>query len=250
MERSDMDKVRYKAVVAYDGTAFSGMQRQKNGRSIQSAVEDALSSIGWRGKSILAAGRTDAGVHASGQVIAFDLDWKHSLDELQRAMNTGLPADVAIKRVERAKNDFHPRYDAKSRRYQYRLFCQSQRDPLRERYAWRVWPEVKLSLLKAAAKPLRGEHDFVALGSSPKEGGGTTRKVLSANWRRITEDEYLFEVSANAFLYHMVRRMVGLQVKIGQGLAAPNAMAEALKNKNKVRELAPPQGLCLVAVEY
>ena len=241
---------RYKAVIAYDGTAFSGMQRQKNGRSIQSAVEDALRTIGWRGKSILAAGRTDAGVHASGQVIAFDLDWKHSLDELQRATNTGLPADIAIKRVELANDDFHPRYDAKNRRYQYRLFCQSQRDPLRERYAWRVWPAVKLSLLKAAANPLRGEHDFAAFGSSPKEGSGTTRKVQSASWRKITEGEYIFEVSANAFLYHMVRRMVGLQVKIGQGLATPIAVEEALKSKNKVRELAPPQGLCLVAVEY
>jgi tRNA pseudouridine38-40 synthase len=245
-----MSKGLYKAVIAYDGTAFSGMQRQKNSRSVQSVVEDALSSIGWRGKSILAAGRTDAGVHAGGQVIAFVLDWKHSLEELQRAMNAGLPADVAVKQIEQAKDGFHPRYDAKSRRYQYRLFCQPQRDPLRERYAWRVWPDVKLGLLKAVAKPLRGECDFSAFGSAPKEGGGTVRKVLSASWRKTAEDEYLFEVSANAFLYHMVRHMVGLQVKIGQGLAAPNAVEAALISKNKVRELAPPQGLCLVTVEY
>jgi len=241
---------RYKAVLAYDGTAFSGMQRQKNRRSVQFAVEEALTLIGWRGKSILVAGRTDAGVHAEGQVIAFDLAWKHSLDELQRAVNAGLPADVAMKNVEIAAGDFHPRFDAKSRRYQYRLFCQPHRDPLRERYAWRVRPPVKLSLLKTAAKQLRGEHGFAAFGSPPKEGGGTVRRVMKASWRKVAEDELIFEVRANAFLYHMVRRMVGRQVKIGQGRKDVGAVAEALRNQNKVRELAPPQGLYLVAVEY
>ena len=245
-----MGNVRYKAVIAYDGTAFSGMQRQKNSCSVQSAVEKALTSIGWRGKSILAAGRTDAGVHASGQVIAFDLAWKHSLDEMQRAVNAALPADIAVKKVEVATKDFHPRYNAKSRRYAYRLFCQPQRDPLRERYAWRVWPAVKLSTLRPAAKALRGDHDFAAFGSPPKEGGGTVRRVLDASWRKVAEDEFIFEVSANAFLYHMVRSMVGIQVKIGQGLKEVSAVEETLSNQNKVRELAPPQGLTLVAVEY
>ena len=241
---------RYKAVLAYDGTAFSGMQRQKNRRSVQFAVEEALTLIGWRGKSILAAGRTDAGVHAEGQVIAFDLAWKHSLDELQRAVNAGLPADVAMKNVEIAAGDFHPRFDAKSRRYQYRLFCQPHRDPLRERYAWRVWPAVKLRSLRPAAKALRGEHDFAAFGSPPKKGSGTVRRVLKAIWRKVAEDEFVFEVSANAFLYHMVRSMIGLQVKIGQGREDIGAVGEALRNRSKVRELAPPQGLTLVAVEY
>ncbi len=240
----------YKAVIAYDGTAFSGMQRQKNGRSVQAEIELALSSIGWLGRSILAAGRTDAGVHASGQVIAFNLDWKHSPDELLRALNSALPEDVAVKRVESARENFHPRYDAKSRRYEYRLFCQSHRDPLRERYAWRVWPEVQLNRLRSVAMALRGEHDFTAFGSPPKEGGGTVRKVVDANWRKTSDDDFVFEVSADAFLYHMVRRMVGLQVKIGEGLVDPSAVESALENRNKVRELAPPQGLTLVAVEY
>lgn len=245
-----MGTERYKGTLSYDGTAFSGMQRQKNGRSVQAVAEYALRSLGWRGRAVLAAGRTDAGVHARGQVITFDLAWKHSLDELQRALNAGLPPDVAVKKIEVAAKDFHPRYNAKSRHYEYRLFCEPQRDPLRERYAWRVWPAVKLSLLRAAAKPLRGEHDFSAFGSSPKKDGNTVRRVLKASWRKTAEDELVFEVSANAFLYHMVRRIVGLQVKIGHGLAESNAVVEALKSGNQVRELAPPQGLCLVAVEY
>src|SRR3990172_10970187 len=150
---------RYKLILAYDGAAFSGMQRQANGRSVQAVVEDSLRPLGWRDKSILVAGRTDAGVHARGQVIAFDLDWAHSPDDLLNALNAGLPLDLAAQRVSRAADNFHPRYDAKARCYEYRLFCQPQRDPLRERSAWRVWPAVKLNRLRVCALALRGEHD-------------------------------------------------------------------------------------------
>jgi tRNA pseudouridine38-40 synthase len=245
-----MDLARYKLILAYDGTAFNGSQRQANGRSVQAAVEDALQPLGWKGRSILLAGRTDAGVHASGQVAAFDLAWKHSPAALLNAINAGLPADVAATDVMLAAADFHPRFDAKARRYEYRLFCQLQRDPLRERFAWRVWPAVTLPRLQSAAKALRGEHDFAAFGSPPNSGGSTVRRVTQAGWRRIGEDEYYFTVSANAFLYHMVRRMVGLQVKVGQGELDAASVQQALKSVSKVRQLAPPQGLCLVAVEY
>src|SRR3972149_2148093 len=246
-----MEPERYKVVLSYDGTAFGGMQRQPSGRSVQAAVEAALRPLGWKGKSILAGGRTDAGVHARGQVIAFDLAWKHSQAALLNALNAGLPADVAAKSLSVAAADFHPRYDAKARRYEYRLFCQPQRDPLRERTAWRVWPAVKLNRLRVCARALRGEHDFAAFGSPSQKGGSTQRNGLRAEWRKVTEDDFVFAVQANAFLYHMARRMVGLQVKIGQGLAEPSTIKQALRDEiGKVRELAPPQGLCLVAVEY
>ena len=242
---------RYKVILAYDGTAFSGMQRQSNSRSVQSVFENALRSLDWKHKSILVAGRTDAGVHASGQVIAFDLDWRHSPEKLLMALNAELPQDVAAKTVELAAEDFHPRYDAKARTYEYRIRCQPLRDPLRERYAWRVWPPLQLRRLKAAAKLLRGEHDFAAFGTPPKKGGSTVRKVLQAEWRQEAEDEFVFSVKANAFLYHMARRLVGLQVKVGQGLLEPAVMKGALESKNsKVRELSPAHGLTLVDVEY
>lgn len=245
------DSVRYKAVIGYDGTAFSGMQRQADSRSVQAVVEEALKSVGWQDPAILVAGRTDAGVHASGQVIAFDLAWKHAPDELQRALNAALPADVAIIAVGAAAADFHPRYAAIARRYRYRVLCQPLRDPLRERYVWRVWPAAKQDRLMAATRPLVGEHDFRAFGSAPVENGGTIRKVHKAEWQKTEEHEFVFVVSANAFLYHMVRHMVGLLVKIGQGFAEPNAVDHALRDQsNKVTELAPPHGLCLVAVEY
>lgn len=245
-----MEPVRYKVILAYDGSTFSGLQRQASSRSVQVAVEAALRRLGWEGKSILAAGRTDAGVHASGQVIAFNLEWKHSAEDLLKALNARLPGSLAAKEVSEVAASFHPRYDAKLRWYEYRLICQPQRDPLRERYAWRVWPSVKLGRLQKAARELRGEHDFAAFGSAPKSGGSTVRKVHRANWRKAGEDEFVFTVMASGFLYHMVRRMVGLQVKVGQGALDPASVGQALSSRDKVRQLAPPQGLCLVAVEY
>ena len=245
-----MELARYKVILAYDGSAFSGLQRQAKGRSVQAVVEAALRPLGWQGASVLAAGRTDAGVHASGQVIAFDLAWGHSPAELLKALNAGLPADVAAQEAGVAAADFHPRYGAKLRCYEYRLFCEPLRDPLRERYAWQVWPPVKLSRLHSAARALRGEHDFAAFGSPPKAGGSTVRKVRQASWRKEGEDEFVFIVKANGFLYHMVRKMVGLQVKVGQGTLDLGSVEQALRVRNKVRQLAPPQGLCLVAVEY
>ncbi len=242
---------RYKVVLAYDGSAFRGMQRQKNGRSVQAEVEAALRSLGWLGRSLLVAGRTDAGVHASGQVAAFDLDWRHAPEALQRALNAGLPADVVVSQLSLAAEDFHPRYQARSRRYQYRLYCQPQRDPLRERYAWRVWPALGLRPLLTAAKQLRGRHDFGSFGSAPTPSGSTVRHVQAAGWQRTTEDEFVFTVSADGFLYRMVRRMVGLQVKIGQGQEDPEQVARLLQDgRTKARHMAPPQGLTLVAVEY
>lgn len=239
---------RYKVILAYNGAAFVGMQRQRNGRSVQSVVEASLRKIGWQGASLLAAGRTDAGVHASGQVIAFDLEWRHKPEALLKALNAQLPDDVAAKSVSAAKADFHPRFDAKARRYEYRLVCTPQRDPLREPQAWRVWPAPQLRRLNAAAGLLKGEHDFVGFGNAPKKDGATVRKVMRASWRK-QGDEFVFNVEANAFLYHMVRRMVGLQVKVGQGLADLQDVRSGLEGK-KVRELAPAHGLTLVSVKY
>jgi tRNA pseudouridine38-40 synthase len=239
---------RYKLILAYNGAAFVGMQRQAKGRSVQGVVEAALRKLGWRGLSLLAAGRTDAGVHAIGQVVAFDLEWRHTPQALLRALNTQLPRDVAAQAVSKVAADFHPRYDATARSYQYRVYCSPERDPLREALAWQVWPAPQLRRLNAAAKLLRGEHDFAGFGSPPKKGGATVRKVTRASWR-IQGDEFIFEVRANGFLYHMVRRMVGAQVKVGQGQAGLAYMRAALKG-NKVRQLAPAHGLTLVSVDY
>ena len=242
---------RYQVILAYDGTAFSGMQRQAEARTVQAVVEDALRQIGWQERSILAAGRTDAGVHASGQVVAFDLDWKHTENDLLNALNATLPEDAAAKAVIETREDFHPRYDARVRSYRYQVFCQPQRDPLRERFAWRVWPMPDQEKMNTAANLLVGEHDFAAFGSPPKTGGPTIRQVFAAEWQQEAE-AYYFNVSANAFLYHMVRRMVHLTVEIGLGRQEVTALSEALQGSPDeiIQGLAPPHGLFLTEVRY
>ena len=243
--------VRYKAILAYDGTDFSGFQRQAEARTVQGEVELALRRIGWTAQTIYAAGRTDSGVHASGQVIAFDFDWSHSDEDLRNALNANLPADTAIRAVERTHVNFPPRYDALARRYTYRLLFDPVRDPLRERYAWRIWPAPDARRLADAAALFPGEHDFAGFGTPPKAGGPTVRFVHSANWT-FEDGEAAFTIEANAFLYRMVRRIVQVQVDAAQGRVLLLDIEKYLSGKfpDMVEGLAPSCGLSLVAVRY
>lgn len=242
---------RYQIILAYDGSNLLGSQRQANRRTAQSELENALRRLGWQGRSVLMAGRTDTGVHASGQVAAFDLEWTHPLDELAKALNSHLPADVAVRALKIVRDDFHPRFDALARRYRYRLYCQPARDPLRERYAWRLWPAPLPEGLQAAAQRLIGRHDFAAFGTPPRPGSSTIRTVMQAEWQP-QGDEWIFEVQADAFLYRMVRRMVYLQVAVGQGKLSAQAIADLLEGRPRVvpAGLAPAHGLTLVEVLY
>jgi tRNA pseudouridine38-40 synthase len=216
----------------------------------------ALRKIGWHGKTVYLAGRTDTGTHASGQVAAFDLDWGHGLEKLQDALNANLPRDMAVRAVKAVMDGFHPRFDASSRCYRYRLFCASVRDPLRERYAWRVWPAV--SDLTPLARIWPGTHDFAAFGTPPRSGGSTVRTVISAGWQQ-QADEWIFEIRADAFLYRMVRRLVYAQVAVGQARLPAKVLACALDDRAEIRQsaqvqipasLAPACGLTLVEVCY
>jgi tRNA pseudouridine38-40 synthase len=165
-------------------------------------------------------------------------------------LNANLPEDVAAQAISEADPDFQPRYWAVSRRYQYRLFCQAARDPLRERYAWRVWPPVEIGCLQEAARAITGAHDFRAFGSPPRPGGSTQREVFSAGWQA-NGDNLVFEVCANAFLYHMVRRLVFLQVQVGQRRIAVADLKKCLVEAAELTPgLAPAHGLALVAVQY
>ena len=246
---------RYQVILTYDGAGFRGFQKQAKDRTVQDEIESALRRLGWQGDSVLAAGRTDTGVHATGQVIAFDLAWSHRAEELQRALNSNLPLDIAAREVRIAEPGFHPRYDASSRHYSYRLFCQPVRQPLLERYAWRVWPAVETGLLEQAAGYLVGMHDFGAFGSPPRAGGNTLRTVFHAGWQE-TAGQYgvpvlVFRIAADAFLYHMVRRLVYLQVQIAQGNLEVEAMLRHLRSPDPaVQGLAPAHGLVLEEVRY
>lgn len=247
---------RYQVILAYDGTAFVGSQRQAASRTVQSELEKALRTLGWSGRSVLLAGRTDTGVHASGQVAAFDLEWRHTENDLLRALNANLPSDMAARDVRVVSSKFHPRFDAMSRCYHYRLFSQPVRDPLREKYAWRVWPEVDGEALRETAQLFVGQHDFAAYGTPPRAGSSTVRTVMKASWQA-REDEWRFEVQANAFLYRMVRRLVFLQVEVAQGKVSVEAVARSLAGQAGGAErnelpagLAPAHGLTLVEVTY
>lgn len=241
---------RYQVILAYDGSLFKGFQRQARARTIQGEFETALHGLGWQGGSILSAGRTDTGVHALGQVVAFDLDWTHSCDDLLHALNAALPEDIAVQAVRQAPANFHPRFHAVARTYRYRIYCRPVRDPLRERYAWRVWPEPELEVLHVTARLFVGRHDFAAFGTPLRTGSSTVREILTSGWE-INGDELTFVVSANAFLYHMVRRMVFLQIRAGQSLADLEELRSGLeRGQTQAPGLAPARGLTLLEVKY
>lgn len=244
---------RYKLTLAYDGTDFYGSQRQSGRRTVQAELEKAARQIGWDARSIILAGRTDTGVHAIGQIAAVDLEWRHTPEALRDGLNANLPQDLAVMQVERVHDGFHPRFDAVSRRYRYDLRCAQLRHPLEDRLAWRVWPAPKLVRLNRAAHLFVGEHDFGAFGSPARKGAGTRRKVTLSKWVSVG-DALRYEIAADGFLFRMVRRLVYLQVAVGQGRCTQEALSEALaKGRGASAPLsgtAPARGLRLVGVEY
>lgn len=242
----------YQSIVAYDGTEFQGFQRLAEGRrTVQGALEDALRRVGWTGTSLLAAGRTDAGVHARGQVISYVLAWRHDAETLSRALNANLPSDVAVRHTAEAPEGFHPRFSARRRVYRYTLLVDASPDPLAERVAWRLWPEPDLAILTAEAAQALGRHDFAAFGQAPIPGGHTVREIFEARWEP-TPGGLTFEVQADAFLHHMVRRLVSAMVAAGQRRWPEGTMASLVADPARRWEEkpAPAHGLCLEAVVY
>ncbi|HPR35081.1 MAG TPA: tRNA pseudouridine(38-40) synthase TruA [Anaerolineaceae bacterium] len=240
----------YKLILAYDGTNYNGFQRQAIKTSVQATFEEALRRLGWQGRAVMPSGRTDSGVHARGQVVSFNLDWKHPDYSLQNALNAFLPADIAVQSVQQVAADFHPRYHALSRQYRYQLYWQSARDPLRDRYAWRLDRKPDILRMQAASNDLLGEHDFIAFGKALKEDGTTIRRIFSANWVE-EQDGVSFTIVGNAFLYHMVRRIVYVLVRIGLGDLPVETVRLGLENLGTgIVSLAPARGLTLEAVTF
>lgn len=242
---------RYQLILAYDGTQFFGFQRQGSERTVQAEVENALRKLGWQGRAILSAGRTDTGVHAAGQVIAFDLQWPHPPDALQRALNAHLPGDIAVQDVRVALPEFHPRYDALWRCYHYHLQPTPVRHPLLDRYTWQVWPALDPERLQAAARILTGMHDYRAFGAPTSPGGSTVRVVYTSRWQPMDEGRWRYEVTGNAFLYHMVRRLVYAQVLVAQNRLEIGALEAAVQTGAAIPPgMAPAHGLVLQEVHY
>lgn len=243
--------MRYAARLAYDGTEYFGFQRQYDDQpTVQAVVEKALKQLSDRATTITGAGRTDSGVHASGQVIAFDLEWPHTGTQLLRAVNTHLPPDVAVRALQAADDNFHPRFDARRRTYLYRIHNAPTRDPLRRNRVWHWRNPLDLTAMQTCAALLIGEQDFATFGQPP-QGENTVRHVTMADLRQVA-DEIHFTISANAFLQRMVRSIVGTLVEVGRGKITVEAF-EALfgaMDRSRSGPSAPPQGLTLTQVSY
>ena len=243
---------RYRATIAYDGTGYHGFQRQAADHepTIQGEVERALTQIGQPDVTVIGSGRTDAGVHATGQVIAFNAEWRHGLDDLQRALNATLPADIAVLDLEQAAPDFHPRYDAVSREYIYTIYNAPVRHPLHRRCALHIAEPLDVATMNSAAAALMGEHDFAAFGN-PTVGEVTVRRMLRA---QVNAELPIIRVrlEASGFLYRMVRSIVGTLLATGRGRMTPDEFRAVLESRDRSRAeaVAPPQGLCLTRVSY
>lgn len=244
---------RYRARVAYDGSRYHGFQRQAAQPTIQAALEEALSRITGQQVQVVGAGRTDAGVHADGQVIAFDCAWPHSDEDLLRAANAHLPPEIALQELCQQPG-FHPRYDALARRYRYHVLETPVRQPLLLSSVWQVHRRLDLDAMQKASAVLVGQHDFAAFGRPPR-GTNTVRIVFVSQWESQPQGAgrlLTYRIEATAFLQHMVRRIVAVLVNVGRGSISPEGFTELLRSADiaQARAVAPPQGLVLEAVRY
>lgn len=241
---------RYKALVAYDGKAYNGFQRQLDQPTIQGELEQAIEKIACQPVTVIGAGRTDSGVHALGQIIAFDLEWSHGPDALLRALNVNLPEDIGILELAEAVPGFHPRFDARRRSYRYNIYNHKVPHPHYRNQSWHIIRPLDLERMNEAAVSIIGEHDFATFGQPP-QGDNTTRYVYSADWH--TDEPFLtFTIEANAFLYRMVRSLVGTMKLVGEGSWTVEDFVSALaaKDRTQAGQTAPPQGLFLQSVTY
>ncbi len=242
---------RYQLILAYDGTLFSGYQRQGKQRTVQLVLEEALRQIDWQERSILCAGRTDTGVHAAGQVVSFKLEWRHSLEDLRNALNARLPEDMAVLEARSVRDDFHPRFDALNRTYQYRIYFSPARNPLIHRTAWRIWPHFEIAGLQEAAPCFLGIHDFSSFGAPMKPGASTIREVFVSEWKEGQDGMLVYQVTANAFLYHMIRRVVWQQFLYATERISLQELRDGIETAAPLPPgMAPPNGLSLVNVTY
>jgi tRNA pseudouridine38-40 synthase len=237
--------------VEYDGTAYSGWQMQSGQDSIQARIEDALKRIFSTPIRVRGAGRTDAGVHARGQVAAFRVPRRLAPPELMSAMNALLPPDIVVKAASEADDCFDPRRDARSRIYEYRILNERVRSAFEFRYVWLVRDSLNMDSMNEAAAAFLGEHDFASMRSLGSEERTTTRLVLSSEWRR--EGCLLkYRVEATAFLRHMVRTMVAVMVNAGRGTTTVPQIAQLLLSRERALAPAPAPacGLYLLEVRY
>ncbi|MBO4937126.1 MAG: tRNA pseudouridine(38-40) synthase TruA [Clostridia bacterium] len=243
--------MRYLMQIAYNGTNFSGYQRQPNKRTVQSELESALKIVFGEEIVSFASGRTDAGVHALGQMAHFDSDSVMDFDKLRYSLNSLLPEDVKVVEVTDG-GDIHARYSAKHKRYMYLFYVSEYENPLLCGRALRLMNDVDLEKMQSACKLFKGEHDFKAFSSTGSTAKTSTREIFDCS---IEFDKntglYTFEVEGNGFLYKMVRYMVGSVIRVGQGKLDLETLKVALDGGNLPKNVVqPPYALYLKSVNY
>ena len=242
----------YKLTIEYDGTTYHGWQIQVRDITIQEAIETALATMTREKIRLSGSGRTDAGVHALGQVASFKTESKIPADTFFAGLNSLLPDDIVITACEAVNDDFHARFSAKLKTYQYRIFNRFIPVAIGRQYAWQIRKKLNVAAMQQAAKHIIGTHDFKSFEGTGSPRAHTIRTVIHADLAN-NEDGYLiFEITANGFLRYMVRNLVGTLVDVGLEKTSTEEFKHILEAKNRdlAGVTAPPQGLFLVNVKY
>lgn len=240
-----------KLVIAYDGTAWQGWQRQANGPTIQAAIEDAFVPLLGDAPTVTGAGRTDAGVHALGQVASVRVTSDLAVDSVRRALNSRLPPDIRVLTVEDAAPAFHARFDAVGKTYRYRIVTGEIVSPFDRWFVWHLPARLNTDAMREAAAHLCGRHDFAAFQSAHSSVTETVRTVTRLDLNP-AGDGLMVEVHGDGFLRHMVRAIVGTLVDVGAGRRDPASVPSLIRSRNRheAGDTAPASGLTLVSVDY
>lgn len=255
-----------KITLAYDGTSYHGWQIQPNGITVQSVIEKSLERLFKRKIKVVGQGRTDTGVHAIGQVASFKIHAialkNMKIPQIKDALNSVLPKDIAVMDVESVSLDFHPRFDAKDRIYRY-VVCNDQNKPVFGQTNFYSYPyKLNLSMMREGAEYLVGKHNFSSFQCKKTDNDNPVRTIKKisisrkdfcvANFLKLRRKAIVFEIAANAFLYNMVRIIVGTLLNVGRGRIEPQAVKKILagRDRNLAGETVPACGLCLIDVHY
>lgn len=242
----------FRLLIEYDGTDLHGWQIQKEQRTVQGDIQNALEIMTGRKLVVNGSGRTDAGVHALGQVANFHCETRLTPAAFQSGLNGLLKDDIVIRECAVADDDFHARYDASAKTYRYHILNRTVPSAVGRRFHWSIQKPLDLERMRAAASLLVGEHDFKAFEGSGSPRSTTVRTVSRAEWRAGPDGALTFEIRADGFLRYMVRNIVGTLVAVGSGKMTSSEVAAVLRSRDRERAgaTAPPQGLFLVNVEY
>jgi len=245
-------KRNFKLVVEYDGSSYHGWQRQSGLLTVQEVLESRLEVMLRNPIRVRASGRTDAGVHAKGQVVNFYSDTRMQAAEIMHGLNSLLPADIAVLQAEEMPHSFHARFSAFSKVYEYRILNRAQPSALERRYTWHIRHELTTHPIEQCLKMIIGWHDFSAFMGTGSSIKSTERCIYRADLQIPEPQHMVFFFQANGFLRHMVRNLVGTLVDVGKGKLTPSRFAEILASNDRrlAGMTAPAHGLCLVSVLY